>query len=444
MVDTGEPAPNRDVKRAAERAVNRTLLFFAMGMALTSFMQNFVRKTSAAQTQDDPRVAHVLDLLRGSVTATTEEQIRITEIPAPPFQESTRAAYMKNLLAGAGLHVSIDATGNVIGEFPGSSSSDIVMVTAHMDTVFPAGTDVRVKREGGRLLAPGISDNGTGLAALVALAKAFREAKIKTNKKILFVADVGEEGEGNLRGIRALVDAYRKNLKYVIALDGSATEYVTNAALASRRVEITISGQGGHSWSDFGLPNPIHALGRGIARFVAARVPENPRTSFNIGEIAGGTSVNSIPMSAQMKVDLRSESETELSKLEGQLRDAVRDGIDEEMSAARQRGMAGSTSLLDLKINVLGVRPSGELPANSPLLAAVQAADSRLGNRSRMERSSTDANIPLSVGIAAISIGAGGRSGGAHTLEEWFDPAGRELGLQRVALTTLSVAELEP
>ena len=410
---------------------------------MTSFIQNFSRKAAASDTQTDPRVSRVLQILRESATATTEEQIRITEIPAPPFQESVRAAYMKKALASAGLRVETDETGNVIGEWPGSSP-DIVMLTAHLDTVFPAGTDVQVKREGGRILAPGISDNGTGLAALVALSKAFREAKVKTNMTILFVADVGEEGEGNLRGMRALVDSYKKHLKYVLALDGSATEYVTTAALASRRVEITITGPGGHSWSDFGAPNPIHALGRGIARFVAVRVPESPRTSFNIGEIEGGTSVNSIPSSALMKVDLRSESETELSSLEGLLRDAIKAGIDEEMSAARERGMAGSASLLNLKINVLGVRPAGELPENSPLLAALVAADNQLGNRSRRERSSTDANIPLSVGIQAISLGAGGRSGGAHTLEEWYDPAGRELGLQRIALTVLGVAGLEP
>jgi tripeptide aminopeptidase len=318
------------------------------------------------------------------------------------------------------------------------------MMTAHMDTVFPAGTNVTVKREGGRLLAPGISDNGTGLAALAVITRALREAKIKTNNTILFVADVGEEGEGNLRGMRALVDTYKKRLKYVIALDGSATEYVTTAALASRRVEITITGPGGHSWSDFGVPNPIHALGRGIARFVAARVPESPRTSFNIGEIEGGTSVNSIPSRAQMKVDLRSESETELAKLETFLRDSIQSGIDEEIAGARDRGMAGGSSTLDLKINVLGVRPAGDLPDNSPLLAALLAADTRLGNRSRRERSSTDANIPLSLGIPAISLGAGGRSGGAHTTEEWYDPTNRELGLQRVALTLLAVAGLEP
>jgi len=412
-------------------------------VAVTSFIQNFSRKAAASDTPTDPRITRVLEILRGSTSATTEEQIRITEIPAPPFQESVRAAYMKKVLASTGLRVEVDDIGNVIGEWPGSSP-DVVMLTAHLDTVFPAGTDVHVKREGGRLLAPGISDNGTGLAALIALSKAFREAKIKTTKTILFVADVGEEGEGNLRGMRALVEAYKKRLKYVLALDGSATEYVTTAALASRRVEITITGPGGHSWSDFGAPNPIHAMGRGIGRFVTAHVPESPRTSFNIGEIEGGTSVNSIPSSAHMKVDLRSESETELAALETLLRDAVKAGVDEEMSAARERGMAGSSNMLNLKINVLGVRPAGELPENSPLLAALLAADNQLGNRSRRERSSTDANIPLSVGIHAISLGAGGRSGGAHTLEEWYDPAGRELGLQRVALTVLGVAGLEP
>ena len=410
---------------------------------MTAFIPNLTRKTAAAALQDDARVAHVLEFLKANASATTEEQIRITEIAAPPFHEGARAAYMKKLLTTAGLRVDMDATGNVIGEFAGTSP-DIVMLTAHMDTVFPAGTTVNVKREGNRLLAPGISDNGTGLAAMVVIARSFHEMKIRTKNTILFVADVGEEGEGNLRGMRALVDAYKKHLKYVIAIDGSATEYITTAALASRRIEITLSGPGGHSWSDFGVPNPIHALGRGIARFVSARVPESPRTSFNVGEIEGGSSVNSIPSRAQMKVDLRSESEAELAKLESFLRESIQSGIDEEMSAARDRGMAGNASMLDLKINVLGVRPAGELPENSPLLAAVLAADTRLGNRSRRERSSTDANIPLSVGIPAISLGAGGRSGGAHTLEEWYEPTNRELGLQRVALTVLAVAGLEP
>jgi tripeptide aminopeptidase len=410
---------------------------------MTDFIPSFARKARASQGPADTRVNPVLNFLRDTASATTDEQVRITEIPAPPYHEEARAAYLKKLLTSAGLQVQIDATGNVIGELTGTSP-DIVMLSAHLDTVFPEGTDVHVKREGGRLLAPGISDNGTGLAALVAVARALREAKIKPSKTILFVADVGEEGEGNLRGMRALVDAYKKRLKAVIALDGAATEYVTTSALASRRVEIAISGPGGHSWSDFGLPNPIHAMGRGIAKFVVVRIPESPRTSFNVGEIAGGTSVNSIPARAHMKVDLRSESEPELAKLEAFLRDSMQAGVQEEWAAARERGMAGGTNVLELKISVMGIRPAGELPENSALLAALLAADNQLNNRSRRERSSTDANIPLSVGIPAISIGAGGRSGGAHTLEEWYESTGREMGLQRVALTLLGIAGMEP
>jgi tripeptide aminopeptidase len=433
----------RAAAHSAAFDLKRALTILLLGVLVTSVLNNLSRRAKAAGLMTDPRVGRVMDLLHNTTSATTEDQIRITEVPAPPFHEGTRATTMKKLLASAGLRVSDDAVGNVIGEWAGSSP-DIVMVTAHLDTVFPAGTEVSVKREGGRLLAPGISDNGTGLAALVAISKAFRDANIKTKLTVLFVADVGEEGEGNLRGMRALVETYKKRLKYVIALDGSGTEYVTTAALASRRVEVTIAGAGGHSWSDFGTPNPIHALARGIARFVDTPIPDSPRTSFNVGEIQGGTSVNSIPSMAQIKVDLRSESEAELLKLEGQLRDAMKTGIDLEMSAARERGMATEGDMLSLKFAVLGVRPAGELPENSPLLAAVLAADDYLGNRSRRERSSTDANIPLSQGIPAISLGAGGRSGGAHTLEEWYDPAGRELGLQRVALTVLGVAGLEP
>jgi tripeptide aminopeptidase len=413
----------------------------AIWIVVTASFQNPILKAASASLMDDARVSRLLQFLRGNLSAINDEQARITEIPAPSFQEGTRAAYVKKLLESAGLHTEIDATGNVIGKLPGALP-EIVMLAAHLDTVFPAGTDVRVKRAGDRMLAPGISDNGTGLAALVAVARAVHEVKIKTQYTIYFVADVGEEGEGNLRGMRALVEADRSQLKYVIALDGSATEYVTTSALASRRVEISITGPGGHSWSDFGTPNPIHALGRGISRFVSARVPENPRTSFNVGEIEGGTSVNSIPAMATMKVDLRSESETELTKLEETLREAMRAAIEDEMKAARDRGMGGGSRTLNMKFQTLGVRPSGELAENSPLLAALLKADAALGNRSRMERSSTDANIPLSMGIPAISIGAGGRSGGAHSLDEWFDPTGRELGLQRVALTLLGIAGL--
>jgi acetylornithine deacetylase/succinyl-diaminopimelate desuccinylase-like protein len=383
-----------------------------------------------------PAVLSALKILDGASAATTAEQIRITEIPAPTFSEAARGAYLSKLFSESGLKVTTDDVGNVIAERPGRSS-DIVMVVAHLDTVFQ-DTSIRVRRDGDRIFAPGITDNGAGLVALVALVRAMRDAKIATAETILFVADVGEEGEGNLRGMRKLVDTYEGHLKYVIALDGAATDYVVTSALASRRVEVTISGPGGHSWSDFGSPNPIHAASRAIAQFVNTPLPESPRSSFNVGEIQGGTSVNSIPASAAFKVDLRSETDAEIAKLEAALRKSVQSGISDEMAAARSRNNAGKP--LDVEFKVLGVRPGGQLAADSPLRAAVQAADDFLGNRSRNELSSTDANIPLSSGIPAIAIGAGGLSAGAHSTAEWYNPLGRELGLKRALLTILDVA----
>ncbi|HXN21587.1 MAG TPA: M20/M25/M40 family metallo-hydrolase [Candidatus Dormibacteraeota bacterium] len=397
------------------------------------------------QISRDPHVARALEWLSRNTDWINAEQARITAIPAPPFHESERAAYVQKILSSYALRVSTDRAGNVIGELPGSQENQIVVLAAHLDTVFPAGTDVHVRKEGARMLAPGISDNGTGLATLVAIARGFHEANLKPARTILFVANVGEEGEGNLRGMRALVDEYKDRLKYVIALDGSGTDYITTMALGSRRIEIVVNGPGGHSWSDFGLPNPINAVARGITRFLKMRVPDSPRTTFNIGQIEGGTSVNSIPFRASIRVDLRSEQEQELERLETHLRESMKAGVDEEMAATRERGSFNSSgSQLEMGVHVLGVRPGGELAANSNLLAAVRNADTFLGNSSRLERSSTDANIPISIGIDAISIGAGGASGGAHSLKEWYDPTDRLMGLKRVLLTLLAVAGMSP
>jgi tripeptide aminopeptidase len=284
--------------------------------------------------------------------------------------------------------------------------------------------------------APGISDNGTGLAAIVAFARAVQAASLRPQRTVLFVADVGEEGEGNLRGMRTLVQEYRSRLKAVVVLDGSGTDHVTTKALASRRLEATITGPGGHSWSDFGVANPINALVRGSVRFINTKVPVSPRTTFNIGQIEGGTSVNSVPHEARIKVDIRSENEEELTRLESALRECISAGVRDEMDSARDR----SKGKLEWKVELLGSRPGGELAADSPLLAALRAADEFVGNQSRIERSSTDANIPLSTGIDAISIGAGGNGGGAHSLLEWFEPSGREMGLKRALLTILGIA----
>jgi len=393
----------------------------------------------------DERVKSAMDWLVKNVAWVTDEQTRITEIAAPPFKETERALYMKKALAAIGLRVRADEVGNVIGELAGTSENEIVLITAHMDTVFPEGTDVHVKRERGNLYAPGISDNGAGLAALLGVARAISETKIANRRTIIFAADVGEEGEGNLRGIRKLVEEYGKKLTAVIALDGASTDYVVTQALASRRIEIILTGPGGHSWTDFGTPNPIDALARGIARFLKTiEVPGSPRTTFNIGEIEGGGSVNSIPARAAIKVDIRSEQERDISRVETALRDAIKSGIQEEMAASNARGVATAGAAgIEMQLKLLGARPGGDLAAGSPLLQSVMDADRFLGNRSRTERSSTDANIPLSEGIPAISIGGGGTAGGAHTLGEWFDPEGREMGLKRVLLTLLSAAGVE-
>ena len=394
------------------------------------------RQAAGSRLTDSARVRAALDWFIFNIFWVNDQQARLTEIPAPPFQEEQRAAAVKVLLAEAGLTAQIDKAGNVIGELRGVNEKEIVVIAAHLDTVFPPGTDVTVRRDGSRMDAPGISDNGSGVAALLALARALQFAHLKPQRTILFAGDVGEEGEGNLRGMRAIVDTYRGKLKAVVVLDGSGTDHVTTKALASRRLEALITGPGGHSWSDFGMPNPINALVRGALRFINTKVPPTPRTTFNIGQIEGGTSVNSVPHEARLKVDIRSESEGELTRLESALRECVSAGVRDEMDSARDR----SKGKLEWKVELLGSRPGGELAADSALLAALRAADEYVGNQSRIERSSTDANIPLSVGIEAISIGAGGNGGGAHSLQEWYDSTGREAGLKRALLTILEVS----
>jgi acetylornithine deacetylase/succinyl-diaminopimelate desuccinylase-like protein len=394
------------------------------------------RQAQRSRLPDNARVRAALDWFTPNISWVNDQQVRITEIPAPPFQEAQRAAAVKELLAETGLSAHIDKTGNVIGELRGEDEKEIVVISAHLDTVFPPGTDVKVHRDASHMTAPGISDNGSGLAALLALASAMQFAHLKPQRTVLFVGDVGEEGEGNLRGMRALVDAYRGKLKAIVVLDGSGTDHVTTKALASRRLEALITGPGGHSWSDFGMPNPINALVRGSVRFINTKVPASPRTTFNIGQIEGGTSVNSVPYEARLKVDIRSESEDELTRLESALRECIAAGVRDEMDSARDR----SKGKLEWKVELLGSRPGGELAQDSPLLAALRAADEFVGNQSRIERSSTDANIPLSLGIDAISIGAGGSGGGAHSLQEWYDSAGREAGLKRALLTVLGVS----
>ena len=390
---------------------------------------------SLAKLAGDPACARGLQWIDKSAAWVTDQQIRLTEIPAPEFDEARRGEALKELFAASGFQVRTDKTGNVIAERPGSNTKSVILLAAHLDTVFPAGTEIRVKRDAGRLLAPGISDNGVGLASLAGLARALAESRVRTTKTIVLVGDVGEEGEGNLRGMRTLMDSYGSRLSAVIAVDGPSTDHITTQGIASRRFEASVTGPGGHSWSDFGAPNPITAMARGIVLFSSVPMPADPRSSYNFGTIEGGTSVNSIPSRATVKIDLRSEDDAELAKLEAVLREALQTGVKEETSTGQSLADA-----LQLNIRSLGTRPAGKLPDDSPLIATIRNVDRYLGNRSRLERSSTDANIPLSMGIPAVALGGGGRGGGSHTLDEWYDPAGRELGLKRLFLTVVSLA----
>src|SRR5580692_5464950 len=256
---------------------------------------------SIEKLADDPACGRALAWIETNSAWITDQQIHLTEIAAPEFKEAPRAEYLKKLFEAAGLKVQLDKIGNVIAERPGSDANSIILLAAHLDTVFPSGTDVHVKRHGNRLTAPGIADNGAGLAALAGIARALAESRIQTTKTVILAGDVGEEGEGNLRGIRALVEAYGSRLAAVIAVDGPSTEHITTQGIASRRIEVSITGPGGHSWSDFGSPNPITALSRGIVQFSARPVPADPRSAFNFGLIEGGTSVNSIPSRVAVK-----------------------------------------------------------------------------------------------------------------------------------------------
>lgn len=381
-----------------------------------------------------PAVLAALAWLRSHGDWITEQQIRLTEIPAPPFGEARRASAFRDLLGQSGWEAEIDKTGNVVVESRGTTPG-VVLVSAHLDTAIAFDGPIRVVREGTRLMAPGIVDNGAGLAALIAVASAFRSAGLRTRHTVVFAANVGEEGEGNLRGMRALVADYRRRLEAAIAIDGASTARITNVAVGSRRLEILIQGPGGHSWTSDGIPNPIQALGRAIARIGAIPLPQKPRTTLNIGTITGGEAVNAVPARASMKVDLRSESDDELYRLEQEVRRVVEQGALDEREARRRDSPA-----LAVEFRTLGSRPGGRLASNSPLLRAIREVDRFLGIEAETDAASTDANIPLSLGMPAIAVGGGGSGDGAHTAAEWYDAAGRNAGLERILLTLLLVA----
>ena len=382
-----------------------------------------------------PHVARALRFFETNADAITEEHIRICSIPASPFGEQERAEYFSRKFSELGLaEVEIDEEGNCLGLLRGSSQSPLMVVSAHLDTVFSAETNFNVVRRDGRLYAPGIADDGCGLAALIALIQAIQSERIPIEGSILFVGTVGEEGEGNLRGVRHLFTKGRwaKHIDSFLSFDGPGLDRITNRALGSRRYRVDVAGPGGHSWGDFGLPNPVHAIGRAISRLAGYPAPKEPRTTFNVGRIEGGRSVNSIPSEASMEVDLRSAAEADLQRLDAFFRRAVRDAVDEE-NATRRAG----DPLLKLKVDLIGERPTGETPADSPLVEIAIEATKLIGIEPRLDQSSTDSNLPISLGVSAITLGAGGSSAFSHSLDEWYDPRGRDLGLKRGLLVIL-------
>jgi tripeptide aminopeptidase len=378
-------------------------------------------------------------------------QLEMARIPAPPFGEKARAEWFQEQFRALGLeHVCIDDVGNVFGiqnqARPMSrqlTAGQYTALSAHIDTVFPAGTPLNLRQQGNRLYGPGVSDNGAGAAALLAVAAALRAAKVALATPILFIGNVGEEGEGDLRGMRHIFSQtrWKDSIRYSLILDGAGSDTIVAEALGSRRFEVIVRGPGGHSWSDFGMPNPILVLARAIQSFSQTSLPSSPKTTFNVGVIRGGTSVNSIPESASMRVDIRSTSMAEMERLEAALRSAIEQAIEEESRASERRTSSQKRSSgLSYEIVPIGNRPAGELNGNARILKVIRAVDTHLGNAAQIQRASTDANIPLSLGREAIAIGGGGVGGGAHTLQEWFDCSGRELGLKRILLTLLALA----
>jgi tripeptide aminopeptidase len=406
--------------------------------ALAPAVQQEVTRLAAS-----PEVRSAFNWLRMQEPQLTHWQMEMARIPAPPFGESARAAWLAERFREVGLDdVRIDDVGNVFGTHPGFGRR-YVALSAHIDTVFPANTPLNVRQQGSRIYGPGVSDNGAGVVALLAIAALLRNVRIRHALPFVFVGNVGEEGEGDLRGMRHIfaTPRWKDSIAYSLVLDGAGADTIVAEALGSRRFEVIVRGPGGHSWSDFGAPNPIVILAKAIEAFTATPVPSAPKTTFNIGVIRGGTSVNSIPESASMKVDIRSTSMAEMERLEQSMRLALNRAVEDETITAEMRSSAQKRPAgVGCEVVVIGSRPAGELQPGAKILQVLRAVDAQLGNAAQVQRASTDANIPLSLGLEAVAIGGGGAGGGAHTLQEWFDSSGRELGLKRILLSMLALA----
>jgi len=393
----------------------------------------------AALAQDDllkrPDVRKALDYLQAHHEAHLSKQVEIAEIPAPTFHEAERARFMAAQFRRIGLkNVEIDKQGNALGWRAGRSPETMV-VAAHLDISFPVGVNTKVRKEGNRWHAPGLADDSRGLAALLAIAEGLEYGNVETRQTLLFVANVGEEGLGDLIGVKYLFreSPHKDKLKSFISIDGTNPSRIVNGGSGVKRYRISIKGAGGHSYGNFGRPNAIHAAGRMIGRFAAIEVPASPKTTYNVGNIKGGTMVNAIAEECTFEIDMRSESPAELDKLELKMLEAVRLAIEEEnkFRAASGEKLTGDSKLV-------GHRPAGRTPETHALIEAAQWASRSTGHTPRLTFSSTDSNFPISLGVPAVTLGGGGRSDNAHSLKEWFEPAEAWKGPQTVLLTVLA------
>ena len=388
-----------------------------------------------AKLMTEAAVKAAVDMIRAAEPQTIEDQVRLCEVEAPPFKEAKRAEVYARMFREAGLqNVRIDKEGNVLGDRPGSQPRPRLVFSAHLDTVFPEGTDVGVKRDGAILRGPGIGDDCRGLAVVLAVIRAMNQAKVQTPGPITFVGTVGEEGLGDLRGVKYLFnEGLKGQIDRFVSIDGTGLG-ITHVAVGSLRYRVTFKGPGGHSYGAFGLSNPMHALGRAVATIAQFEVPTDPKTTFNVGRMGGGTSVNAIPFDAWFEMDMRSASPSALEALDTKFKRAVDDAVRDEDARWKK-------SVLSVDKALVGTRPAGQTPANSPIVQAAVSVTRALGFPVTLDEGSTDSNIAMSLGIPAITIDGGGRGTGSHALDEAFDPTNSWMGSQRALLIAIALAQ---
>jgi tripeptide aminopeptidase len=384
----------------------------------------------------DPAVRAAVDAAKANEPQAIEDQIRFCEVPAPSFQETARGQVLKETFQQLGLqNVRVDNAGNVLGDRPGAAQRPRFVIAAHLDTVFPEGTDVKVKREGTVLHGPGIGDDCRGLAVLVAIVRALEQANVQTPGSITFVADVGEEGLGDLRGMKQLFNETMKGqIDRFVSIDGTGLG-ITHVAVGSHRYRVTFKGPGGHSFGAFGLANPIDALGRAVAKIADFQVPKQPKTTFNVGRIGGGTSVNSIPFEGWMEVDMRSSDPASLASVDANFHKAV------DLAVLEENERWGTPRMITVTKDLVGDRPAGSTPEDSAIVQTAVAVNRALGFPASLGEGSTDSNIPMSLKIPAITIGGGGRGTGTHALGEAFDTTDSWMGTQRAVLLTIALSQ---